>query len=158
MILVADCSALIALAICDALPLLDQLFGQVVVPETVYHEAVIDGKPEAESLRHYLKGRVRALDPNLPILLDGFSDRGETEAMLLYHQLRADYLLIDDRRGRRMAHINHIQVIGSLGILLGAKRAGLIQAVKPYIERISASDLYLSDALIATVLDIADEN
>jgi uncharacterized protein len=41
-ILVADCSALIALATCDAQPLLDQLFGQVVVPEAVYREAVLE--------------------------------------------------------------------------------------------------------------------
>ncbi|MCK7575044.1 MAG: DUF3368 domain-containing protein [Chromatiales bacterium] len=157
MILVADCSALIALATCDALPLLDQLFGQVVVPEAVYREAVVGSKPEAERLRHYLHGRVHALDPELPILLDGFSDAGETEAMLLYRQLRADYLLIDDRRGRRMAQINNIQVIGSLGVLLGAKRAGLIEVVKPYVQRLSASDLYLSDTLVSTVLEIAGE-
>lgn len=127
------------------------------MPEAVYREAVVGSKLEAERLRRYLHGRVRALDPELPILLDGFSDAGETEAMLLYRQLRADYLLIDDRRGRRMAHINNIQVIGSLGVLLGAKRAGLIEAVKPYVQRLSASDLYLSDALVSTVLEIAGE-
>jgi predicted nucleic acid-binding protein len=77
-----------------------------------YREAVVGNKPEAEQLRVYLNGRVRALDPEHPILVDGFSDPGETEAMLLYRQLQADYLLIDDRRGRRMARINDIQVIG----------------------------------------------
>jgi len=81
-ILVADCSALIALATCDALSLLDRLFGDVVVPEAVYREAVVGNKPEAEQLRVYLNGRVRALDPEHPILVDGFSDPGETEAML----------------------------------------------------------------------------
>jgi predicted nucleic acid-binding protein len=156
-ILVADCSALIALATCDALSLLDRLFGDVVVPEAVYREAVVGNKPEAEQLRVYLNGRVRALDPEHPILVDGFSDPGETEAMLLYRQLQADYLLIDDRRGRRMARINDIQVIGSLGVLLGAKRAGLIAAVKPYVQRLSESDLYLSDALMSTVVEIAGE-
>ena len=127
------------------------------MPEAVYREAVVGSKLEAERLRRYLHGRVRALDPELPILLDGFSDAGETEAMLLYRQLRADYLLIDDRRGRLMAHIYNIQVIGSLGVLLGAQRAGLIEAVKPYVQRLSASDLYLSDALVSTVLEIAGE-
>ena len=104
MILVADCSALVALATCDALPLLDQLFGTVMVPEAVYREAVVGDKPEAvvgdkpeaERLRVYLDGRVCALDPARLMLLDGFSDPGETEAMLLYRQLQADYLLIDD--------------------------------------------------------------
>jgi predicted nucleic acid-binding protein len=111
MILVADCSALVALASCDALSFLDQLFGTVVVPAAVYREAVVGNKPEAEQLRVYLQGRVRALDPEHPVLLDGFSGPGETEAMLLYRQLQASYLLIDDRRGRRMARINNIEVI-----------------------------------------------
>ena len=52
MILVADCSALIALACCDGLPLLDAFFGSVVVPDAVYREAVSD-KPEACQLRDY---------------------------------------------------------------------------------------------------------
>jgi predicted nucleic acid-binding protein len=39
MILVADCSALIALAVCDGLSLLERLFDSVVVPETVSNEA-----------------------------------------------------------------------------------------------------------------------
>jgi predicted nucleic acid-binding protein len=41
--------------------------------------------------------------------------------------------------------------------LLGAKRAGLIAAVKPYVQRLSESDLYLSDALMSTVVEIAGE-
>lgn len=123
MILVADCSALIALATCDALSLLDRLFGSVVLPQAVYREAVVGNKPEAEQLRVYLNGRVCALDPERPILLDGFSDPGETEAMLLYHQLQADCLLIDDRRGRRMARINDIQV-GNVQAVMGKTQRG----------------------------------
>ncbi|MFB1489232.1 MULTISPECIES: hypothetical protein [unclassified Thiocapsa] len=54
MILVADCSALIALATCRALHLLEQLFGTVVVPEAVYREAVVGDKPQAIELEGYL--------------------------------------------------------------------------------------------------------
>jgi len=157
MILVADCSALIALATCDGLHLLDRLFGSVVVPEAVYREAVISDKPQARQLQAYLHGRVKMIDPSYPILLDGVSDLGETEAMILYRQLAADRLLIDDRRGRRVARINGIKIIGSLGVLLAAKQAGLIDAVKPYVLQLSASELYLSNDLIATVIEIAGE-
>ena len=157
MILVADCSALIALATCHALHLLDGLFGAVIVPEAVYLEAVIGDKPQATQLQEYLQGRVRTIDPSYLILLDGLSDHGETEAMILYRQLEADRLLIDDRRGRRVARINGIEIIGSLGVMLAAKQAGLIDAVKPYVLQLSASELYLSSDLITTVLDIAGE-
>jgi uncharacterized protein (DUF433 family) len=50
MILVADCSALIALSVCESLSLLEQLFDVVVVPETVYHEATCPDKNEAQKL------------------------------------------------------------------------------------------------------------
>jgi len=157
MILVADCSALIALASCDALRLLDALFGTVVVPEAVYREAVVGDRPQARQLEAYLKGKVRSVDPDHPVLLDGFSDRGETEAMMLYLQLSADKLLIDDKRGRRVAKINRMNIIGSLGVLLAAKRACHIEAVAPYVSELASSDVYLSTDLLAVVMEIAGE-
>jgi predicted nucleic acid-binding protein len=89
MILIADCSALVALASCDGLGLLNKLFGTVIVPEAVYHEAVVNAKPEAQQLKDYLHNKIRKIDLNKSILLDGFSDLGETEAMLLYKQYSA---------------------------------------------------------------------
>lgn len=157
MILVADCSALIALASCDGLHLLDALFGTVIVPEAVYREAVVGDKPEAQQLKEYLQGKVRKIDAVGSVLLDGFSDLGETEAMLLYKQYSADKLLIDDKRGRRMAKINYISTIGSLGVLLAAKQAGLIDQIFPFVNKLASSDIYVSAALIATVMNIAGE-
>ena len=157
MILVADCSALIALASCEGLHLLDALFSTVIVPEAVYREAVVGDKPEARQLKEYLQGKVRKIDPVGSVLLDGFSDLGETEAMLLYKQYSADKLLIDDKRGRRVAKINHISPIGSLGVLLAAKQAHLIDQIFPFVNKLASSDIYVSADLIATVMDIAGE-
>jgi len=56
MILVADASALIALSVCDSLTLLDALFSNVVVPEAVYREVAVAGKPESVRLQSYLQG------------------------------------------------------------------------------------------------------
>jgi uncharacterized protein len=156
-ILVADCSALIALSTCKSLYLLDALFGTVIVPESVFHEATNSDKPEAESLRIYLEDKVRQVDMSGYVYLDGFADAGETEAMLLYKEVNANKLLIDDKRGRKVAKINNISTIGSLGILIAAKQAGLIMEVAPLIAQISRSLIYLSPELIKTVLDIAGE-
>lgn len=93
----ADCSALIALSVCDSLGLLEQLFESVVVPETVYREATQSGKQEAQKLKTFLQGKVRRVDLQGYVFLDAFADAGETEAMLLYKQISADKLLIDDR-------------------------------------------------------------
>lgn len=157
MILIADCSALIALSACESLHLLDALFSTVLVPEAVYREATGTDKPEAAKPADYLRDKVRAVDTSAFVYLDAFADAGETDAMLLYKQLDADRLLIDDKRGRKVAKINRIQVIGSLGVLIGAKRAGLIPAIRPLIGQIEKSRVFMSPDVIAAALDLAGE-
>jgi hypothetical protein len=73
------------------------------------------------------------------VLLDAYADAGETAAMLLYKELDADYLLIDDKRGRKVAAIKQIKTIGSMGVLLQAKRAGLVASIAPLLASIDAS-------------------
>ena len=157
MILVADASALIALATCDSLMLLEEIFGNVFVPDAVYAEVTELDKPQSTRLRSYLQGKVREVDMKNFVYLDAFADVGETQAMLLYKELDADYLLIDDQRGRKVAKINNIKTIGSMGVLLQAKRAGLIPCVAPLLEKIAASPVFMSESLIGIVLELANE-
>jgi predicted nucleic acid-binding protein len=157
MILVADCSALIALSACQQLALLEKLFETVVVPEAVYYEATVSYKKEAQQLNVYLENKIHKVDMNNYVFLDGFSDIGETEAMLLYKQLSADKLLIDDKRGRKIAKLNNIRIVGSLGILLIAKEKGLINEVYPLLQCIEKAGIHLSVELVETVLDLAGE-
>jgi len=157
MILVADSSALISLAICDSLHLLDDLFDELLVPESVFREVTKRDKPHADVLRHFLKGNIHKVDTQGYVYLDAYADTGETEAMLLYKRVSADKLLIDDKRGRKVAKINNIKTVGSLGVLLAAKRAGIITEVAVLIDRISKSAIYLEPTLVDTVLEIAGE-
>lgn len=158
MILIADASALIALSVCNSLPVLDALFGTVLVPEAVYLEVAAEDKPHSEPLRRYLQGKVRQVDMQHFVFLDAYADAGETAAMVLYKELNADYLLIDDKRGRKVAAINQIKTVGSLGVLLQAKRAGLIASIAPLLAQIDASPVFISRTLLETVLELAGES
>lgn len=60
-------------------------------------------------------------------------------------------------RGRKVAKINHISTIGSLGVLLVAKEKHLLTEISPLLRQIASSDIYLSPKLIATVLELAGE-
>jgi len=157
MILIADSSALVALSVCDSLILLERLFKEVIVPEAVFLEVIKSDKPEARMLKEFLRKKVRKVDMRTFIYLDGNADAGETEAMLLYKQEQADKLLIDDKRGKKIAKINGINTIGSLGILLSAKQAGLLTEIKPKLEAIKSSRIYLSQSVIDIVLELASE-
>jgi predicted nucleic acid-binding protein len=159
MLLIADSSALIALSVMDCLTVLDQLFERVLVPEAVYLEVVEDDAlPEAMALKHYLQDKVCKLasDARL-VLVDAYGDIGEMEAMYLYKQLHADRLLIDDARGRKVAQINQITVIGSIGILLLAKQKGILSEIKPKLTVLNQSDVYIASALIEQALRVAGE-
>ena len=158
MLLVADASALIALATCDGLSWLDALFGEVLVPEAVYREVTLANQPQAMRLHAYLQGKIRQVDMADFVYLDAYADAGETQAMVLYKSAGADYLLIDDKKGRKVAQINQIKTIGSVGVLIQAKKAGLIKHVKPSIDLIIASQIYMSTELINAVLAMADEH
>jgi predicted nucleic acid-binding protein len=159
MLLIADSSALIALSVMDGLTLLDQLFHRVAVPEAVYREVTADESlPEAKQLKLYLHDkRYQLASDSGAVLLDAYGDMGEMEAMYLYKQLHADRLLIDDARGRKVAQINHIAVIGSIGVLLLAKQKGLLPLIKPKIDLLVASQLYVAPALIQQALLNAGE-
>lgn len=160
MLLIADSSALVALSVMDALSALDRLFARVLVPEAVYRELTSDESlPEAKKLKQYLHDkRCPVASDSGSVLLDAYGDMGEIEAMYLYKQLKADRLLIDDARGRKVAQLNNISVIGSLGVLLLAKQRGVITDIKSKIDMLEGSSVYISPNLIEHALKLAGEN
>jgi len=157
MLIVADTSALVALAACDALSLLDQLFQEVRVPPAVLRECTVPGKPEAERLGEYLKDKVSKVDLGELVIAVAGLGQGELEAMALYKRLHADRLLVDDHRARRVASVNGIAVVGSLGVLLLAKESGLLPKIRPVLAVIEAAGVHYSEQLISEALRLAGE-
>ena len=157
MILVADSSALIALSLCNALQFLDVLFGEVKVPQAVFEEVTKEGKKESIELAAYLNDKIEPVCMDDYVITDFSIFRGEYEAMALYKKLGADRLLADDKRARKLAKLNGINTIGSLGILLLAKEKGLIERIKPYIDIIEESDIHIKKEVIDYALDLAGE-
>lgn len=157
MLVVADSSALLALASCEGLPLLDPLFQEVWVPSAVFAECTVVGRPHSEALRTYLEGKINSVDLSSFVIAAVGLGTGELEAMALYKHLGADRLLVDDDRARRVARINQIEVIGSIGVLLLGKIHSLIPAVKPRLDSMQSAGIYLSKALFQAALEIAGE-
>jgi predicted nucleic acid-binding protein len=157
MLVVADSSALIALATCDGLELLAQVYDDIKVPEAVYMEIVAPEKAQSDVLGTFLQGRVVKIDTSHFVLTAGGLGRGEIEAMALYKQLSADILLIDDHRARLIAEHNQINCIGALGFLLVAKQRGKTKSIMPHIQKLRQSSIYYGDALLDKVLNLAGE-
>lgn len=157
MLVIADTSALVALAACDALSFLDHLFQETCVPPAVYGECTVAGKPQAERLGNFLHGRVVEVDLEEFVIAVTGLGQGELEAMALYKRLRADRLLVDDDRARKVARLNGIEVVGSLGVLLRAKEAGLTAEVRPLLSAIQAAGVHDGAQLVDEALRLAGE-
>jgi predicted nucleic acid-binding protein len=157
MLIVADSSALIALAVCDGLSVILKIYDDLKIPEAVYMEIVAPEKPHSDALGAFLTERVVKVDVSQWVVTAGGLGRGEIEAMALYKQLSADVLLIDDHRARVIAENNQIECIGALGLLLVAKRRGVISAVVPYVQKLRQSSIFYGDDLLDRVLNLAGE-
>ncbi|MBA3922625.1 MAG: DUF3368 domain-containing protein [Nostocaceae cyanobacterium] len=85
-------------------------------------------------------------------------DLGEAEAIILALELKADLLLMDERRGRALATNYGLNVTGLLGVLLQGKRNGFIPAVKPLMDQlIEEVNFRVSSQLYSTILQTAGE-
>lgn len=157
MLVIADTSALIALAACDSLPLLEQVFQATRVPPAVFAECTVANKPAAADLRSYLETRVLTApttdsDPTLAGL-----GTGEREAIALYWSQSADWLLIDDQRARFVAQKAGIRIVGSLGVLVRAKDTGRISSLQSLLTKIQAAGIHYSVPLVTEALRLAGE-
>jgi predicted nucleic acid-binding protein len=82
---------------------------------------------------------------------------GETEAISLALDISVDWIVLDDEPARRLAESLGLPVIGTLGLLLLAKRRRIIDTVKPLADALVVVDFRATPALLASVLRQAGE-
>jgi len=153
-LIVSNTSPLIVLKRAGAIKFLAEIFQEIRVPPAVWAELKVK---EEEFFRGVRELRVEEVGDSLLVeALTLTVDLGEAEAITLALETDAP-LLIDDLKGRRVARRMGVKIIGSLGVLALAKNRGLIDSVKPYIERLVAEGYYLSKRLIEEFLKAMGE-
>jgi predicted nucleic acid-binding protein len=83
---------------------------------------------------------------------------GEREAIALGIEVGAGAIIIDERAGRRLAEAAGLNVIGTLGLLLQAKLAGVIASVRPELDKLLETSFFLGEELYHQVLGVAGED
>jgi predicted nucleic acid-binding protein len=156
-IVIADSGPIFSLALIDRLELLDFLFDDILIPQAVWDEISADEtKPFYDRVCDYFKDKVR------PIIgfneLTFLMDYGESESVILYKELKADFLLIDDRKARKIAENFGVKCIGTIGILSISKDKGFIDALKPIFEDFLRHKRYYSIDLLNAILSKKDED
>ena len=71
--------------------------------------------------------------------------------------MNADWVLMDERKGRRKLSQLNIPKIGTIGILLEAKQLGLIPKLKPEIENLQQTGFSISSSVVSEILKLAGE-
>ena len=85
-------------------------------------------------------------------------DRGEAEAIVLAEEASADYLLMDEKHGRSVAESRGLHVIGLLGVLLMAKKAGHVSSMRGLmVDLESQAGFFVSDTVKRIILKAAGE-
>ena len=82
---------------------------------------------------------------------------GEWEAIALAIELGAGAILIDDRPARRLAEAAGLNVIGTLGLLLEAKRTGHLRTIRAELDKLLETSFFLSQRLYNQLLRMAGE-
>jgi predicted nucleic acid-binding protein len=155
-LVVADSSPLIYLSRLGVLHVLTALFDDVVVPRAVWAEAV-EGRPSAVGIDMLRQANwLRVVDNPVPESDLGL-DPGETVAILVAESLHADLLLIDERIGRKVAQERGLAVRGTLGVLVQARQADLVPALKPVLDAPIAEGFRIAPALIREALAYVGE-
>lgn len=162
MIVVSDTSPITNLAAVGLLNLLHQLYQEVIIPQAVYDEMVrlgyiVPGTVEVQTLP-WIKVKTVS-DIQRVAILQNKLDIGEAEAIVLALELKADLLLLDERRGRKIASsLGLNQITGLLGVLLEAKQKGLISTIKPVVDLlINENNFRISDRLYQKIIQVAGE-
>ena len=83
--------------------------------------------------------------------------RGEREAITLSLEIHAARTILDDEPARRLARQLGLSVIGTLGILLAAKRRGLLNAIRPHLDDLLRTSFFVGPELYERLLLVAGE-
>ncbi len=146
---IADTTCFIVLSDIDELEVLRKVYSEIITTHTIAEEfgATLPSWVQVRSP----KDRIREEELSQQV------DKGEASAIALALEMPDSLLILDDMKARRLARTLHLQLTGTLGVLIKAKQIGVIDAIKPQLVKIQASHFHILDELIEEVLRISQE-
>lgn len=157
MIIVSDTTALSNLIQINKLQLLQHLYSEVIIPTSVYDElyVLVDLEIITKEILDQDWVIIRSVKNTEQVNdLLKVLDIGESEAIILAQELKADYLLIDEKEGRLVATKKRMKIIGTLGILLKAKQKNLIESVVEEMDKLRQIGFWINDSLYLKITEL----
>jgi len=155
-LVISDSGPIFSLAIIDKLEILDRLFDEIYIPKAVWEELTRDKTTDHfNKIVDFFQNRIREISQFNELTL--IMDYGESEALILYREIEADFLLIDDKKARNIAEHFGIECIGTIGILSIARKKGLVSELRPLFTSFLKNKRFYSISLLNTILLQHDE-
>ena len=140
--------------------LFPKLVGRVIVPPAVIDE-LAEGRRLGQNLPdltvlHWVEVRHPVSERAIPLVTN--LGPGEAAVLMLALELPDTVIVLDDALARRIAETLGLHFTGTLGLLLDAKRAGLIHAVRPVLDQLQSLRFRVASHTRAAVLKLAGED
>ena len=158
--------------VCNTTPISNFLhLGRMDILKAIFHELHIPMAVHSEIEAHFSDDHQwqKCLDENFIIRAEVQTSPkikeliihlhlGEAEALCLCIENNAQLLLLDDRDARTIARLNNIPVSGTLGVLMKAKKMGIVESVKDFMDQLRTDHHYwIDDAMYNKVLSLSNE-
>lgn len=133
----------------------------VLVPPAVWREVVEEGRDrpgaqEVSTAKWISMGEIK--DKAFVQYLKTGLDDGESEAIGLVREIKADVVLLDERAARDAAKGLGFKVLGTIGLLIWAKRTGRVTNLRQLLDSLQyEANFRIGKAVYATALREADE-
>lgn len=157
--IVVNTSPWIALSICGQVPLLRELYSDIYLPSSVKEEIMAGGRRDIgiRELEEHSWLRFEKITGIEKVEFLHELERGEAEVIVLAKEKGIGLVLLDEKVARLQARILGLEVIGTLGLLLRAKRTGLIYSIRPLICKMLDNGIWIKKEIANGILTNAGE-
>lgn len=129
--------------------ILNNVFGDIITTSEVAEEF-------GEELPKWIKIR-SATDLYSQGIFEIQVDKGEASAIALALEMPESVIILDDYKARKIAENLRLEIIGTIGVIIKAKKPGKIESIKPHLNKISQTNFRISPELEKLALEAAGE-
>lgn len=155
---VVNASPLILLAKVGQLALIEKLSPGFIIPTAVVAE-ILAGPDDDPARKHLESDWGRRITPSAisSSIIEWGLGAGESSVLAVALEMAPAIAVLDDAAARAAAASLGIHLIGSIGVIIRAKHAGLLNQVKPVLSDLQQAGLFLDSTLIQKALNLAGE-
>ena len=154
---IVNSTPIIGLADIGQLDLLRQVYDQITIPQAVYDEIITPSvKGQVDENNDWIIV-VQIRDTSQKRMYRAKLHAGEVEVMILAQEKNAELVILDDNAAKKTAKYLGLNVTGTLGVLLRAKREGHIEAISPLMDALAKDHFFIDEKVRGMVLKQAGE-